>query len=266
MRIDMIMCKKCKKQYQKDLFSVCPYCTGQMNNGNEINLDYDEGKRFTETVDFSGGNTDTDYGGITDTMPLDSTGYGGGSFSPTGPPESHIDTVDNMEDTAPPRYEEEKKDEDRFPNTIPEPFINPTPAPAPTPAPQPQPIFDTVPVGEVIEPVVGWLVAIDGKLKGRDFSIKGASATVGRDSSNKIQITGDDRVSREVNCTIRYDYRKKRYRIVPSTTITNPVRLNDDEIDFPQDLRAYDRIEIGSTTFVFVPLCGQQFGWGEESR
>lgn len=264
MKINMRICQKCHRQYVENAFAECPYCTGQINSDCEMSFVFDDEGRFTHTVDLSGGYTATDNG-IGHTAPpdvyIDFSG-GGGS---TRPSEGYIDTVDNMEKTAPPR--DWQKEEEEIGKTGPAFVVNgqTMPPPEPTPKPQPNP-FITVPVGEVIEPVVGWLVAIDGKLKGKDFSIKGASATIGRGESNKIRITEDNGVSREVNCTIRYDYRRMRYRIVPNTVITNPVRLNDEEIDVPQELRAYDRIEIGNTKFVFVPLCGQQFGWGEERR
>lgn len=267
MKINMRICQKCHRQYVENAFAECPYCTGQINSDCEMSFVFDDEGRFTHTVDLSGGYTATDNG-IGHTAPPNVYGDYGGGFGSTRPPKGYIDTVDNMKPTEPPR-DGQRKEEERFQSTTPNYVLNPTPAPAPTPKPQPQPDpdrFMTVPVGEAIEPVVGWLVAIDGTLKGRDFSIKGSSATIGRGSSNKIQITEDNGVSREVNCTIRYDYRKMKYHIVPNTAVTNLVRLNGEEIVVPQDLRAYDRVGIGNTEFLFVPLCGQQFGWGEERR
>lgn len=264
MKINMRICQKCHRQYLENAFAECPYCTGQMNNDCEMSFVFDDEGRFTHTVDLSGGYTATDNG-IGHTAPPEVYRDYGGGFGSTRPPEGYIDTVDNMKPTEPPRDGQRKEEE--IGKTGPAFVVNGQTMPPPEPTPQPQPNpFITVPVGEVIEPVVGWLVAIDGKLKGKDFSIKGASATVGRDSSNKIQITGDDRVSRDVNCTIMYDYIDRVYNISPNLNITNRVRLNGHEFYAVKELRAFDQLKIGSTTFVFVPLCGQQFGWGEERR
>lgn len=271
MKINMRICQKCHRQYVENAFAECPYCTGQINSDCEMSFVFDDEGRFTHTVDLSGGYTATDNG-IGHTAPPNVYGDYGGGFGSTRPPKGYIDTVDNVEKTAPPR-DWQKKEEERFTSTTPNYVLNPTPAPAPTPKPQPDPNpqpysdpFMTVPVGEAIEPVVGWLVAIDGTLKGKDFSIKGSSATIGRNSDNKIQITEDGSVSRETNCTIMYDYIDRLYHISPNNMTKNRVRLNNHELLEVKELRAFDQLKIGSTTFLFVPLCGQQFGWGEERR
>ena len=39
------------------------------------------------------------------------------------------------------------------------------------------------------------------------------------------------------------------------------VYLNGEEVDSPQTLKGGDKIELGQTTLMFVPLCGGDFSW-----
>ena len=31
----------------------------------------------------------------------------------------------------------------------------------------------------------------------------------------------------------------------------------------PQEIKKYDKIEVGSTVLLFIPLCGEEFSWEE---
>jgi hypothetical protein len=111
-----------------------------------------------------------------------------------------------------------------------------------------------------IDPVVGWLVCTEGGEKGRDYRIHSDNNFIGRDARMDIRITGDDTISRENHAVISYDPRDKVFYFSPGDG-RSIVRLNDKAIFSTAEIKPYDRIEIGRTKLVFLPLCGEMFEW-----
>jgi pSer/pThr/pTyr-binding forkhead associated (FHA) protein len=111
-----------------------------------------------------------------------------------------------------------------------------------------------------IDPVVGWLVCIDGKEKGRDYRIHSDNNFIGRSEKMDICIRGDETISRENHAVISFDSRDKVYYFSPGDG-RSIVRLNDKAIFSTSQLQANDTIEIGKTKLMFIPLCGERFEW-----
>lgn len=111
-----------------------------------------------------------------------------------------------------------------------------------------------------IAPVVGWLVCESGPERGKDYRIVPGRNFIGRGAGMAIRIGGDEAISRENHAVISYNPRKR------SMTLGNGdsaglVYLNGDEILSPVELKAFDRIELGKTTLIFMPFCSPEFGW-----
>ncbi len=113
-----------------------------------------------------------------------------------------------------------------------------------------------------IDPVSGWLVAITGPDKGRDFRITSERNFIGRAESMDIQISGDEAVSRDNHAAVSYSPKSQTFRIYPGDS-KGLVYLNDQEVLTPELLKPYDIIELGQTKLMFVPFCGKNFSWGE---
>ncbi|MCL2663084.1 MAG: FHA domain-containing protein [Oscillospiraceae bacterium] len=111
-----------------------------------------------------------------------------------------------------------------------------------------------------IDPVVGWLISLEGKEKGRDYRIHTDNNYIGRGENMDICIRGDDTISRENHATISYDSRDKVFYFTPGDG-RSIVRLNDKGVFSTAELNAYDILEIGKTKLVFMPLCGDRFEW-----
>lgn len=111
-----------------------------------------------------------------------------------------------------------------------------------------------------IDPVVGWLVCVEGKEKGRDYKIHSDNNYVGRSERMDICIRGDETISRENQAVITYDTNEKKYYFSPGDG-RSIVRVNDKAIFQTVDLKAYDRLVIGKTGLLFIPLCGDNFEW-----
>ncbi|MCM1104969.1 MAG: FHA domain-containing protein [Clostridium sp.] len=111
-----------------------------------------------------------------------------------------------------------------------------------------------------LEPVVGWLVCIEGPDKGKDFRIWAKNNTIGRSEKMDICIKGDTTISRENHARIAYDDKHNNYHLIPAES-TNNIYLNDEPIYIPTKLTAYDLIEFGDSQFLFVPFCNETFTW-----
>ncbi len=114
-----------------------------------------------------------------------------------------------------------------------------------------------------IDPVVGWLVCVSGKEKGRDYRIHTDNNYVGRSEKMDICIRGDETISRENQAIITYDATDKNYYFSPGDG-RSIVRVNDKAIFQTVELKAYDKLVIGKTELVFMPLCGEKFEWEKE--
>lgn len=113
------------------------------------------------------------------------------------------------------------------------------------------------------DPVVGWLVCIDGPDKGRDFRIHPERNNIGRDPGQRgIVISGDKSISGKKHAVISYNPKNHRFNLIPGDG-RGITYINDDELLVPQALAPYDRIEMGNTKLIFVPLCGEHFTWPE---
>jgi hypothetical protein len=113
-----------------------------------------------------------------------------------------------------------------------------------------------------INPVVAWFVCIEGKEKGRDYRILDGNNKIGRSNKMDICILGDDTISREDEAIVTYAAAVKKYYFVAGTG-GNDVYVNDEPLLLSQsrELAAYDRIRLGKTTLLFIPLCGERFQW-----
>jgi hypothetical protein len=80
-----------------------------------------------------------------------------------------------------------------------------------------------------------------------------------------VQITGDDTVSRENHAFLVFEPRKRSFSIRPGDG-RGLVYLNGDEVVHAADIKAHDRIELGETQLMFVPLCGESFNWDQEKQ
>lgn len=110
------------------------------------------------------------------------------------------------------------------------------------------------------DPVVGYLIIADGPQRGADFRLHVGRNFIGRSTDMDISLSDDETVFREGHAVISYDERSNHFRIFPGTS-RGLAYLNGKEVDAATELAAYDLIEVGHTTLVFLPLCGERFMW-----
>lgn len=122
----------------------------------------------------------------------------------------------------------------------------------------------TTSTGE-FDPVVGWLVCIEGPQYGKDYKIKAGKNFIGRADNMHIQIIGDNAISRINHAAISYDRKNRTAYLLPGDS-SGLAYHNNEAVYTPVELQAFSIIEMGNSKFIFIPLCGEHFEWenGEE--
>ena len=118
---------------------------------------------------------------------------------------------------------------------------------------------------EDIKPVCGWIVCVSGPRQGKDYKIVSGKNFIGRADDMNIQILGDNGISRRNHAVIVFDPKKKETVLLPGDS-NGLVYLNENAVYVPTPLNPYDKVEMGNSVFVFVPFCGNNFMWGNESE
>ena len=114
----------------------------------------------------------------------------------------------------------------------------------------------------VIKHVVGWLVAIEGPYRGKSFELHVGYNTIGRREGD-IKLEKDYTVAGRDCCRIVYDEEDNRF-IFFSGMSDNYPRVNGEK-KYPgerADLKPYDTIKIGESSFHFIPYCSENIKWG----
>ncbi|MCI8599589.1 MAG: FHA domain-containing protein [Lachnospiraceae bacterium] len=116
---------------------------------------------------------------------------------------------------------------------------------------------------EGVEPVVGWMIGLTGKNKGKEYRIHSDNNFVGRSEKMDICIKNDDTISRENQAILTYDSAEKMFYLSPGSG-RSIVKVNGKAVFQTTELAGFDRILLGKTEFVFLPLCGENFTWEDE--
>ncbi len=112
-----------------------------------------------------------------------------------------------------------------------------------------------------IEPVVGWLVCIEGPMKGQDFRLHDGYNYIGRESGD-IVIQGDSTISRQKHAIVSFYSKRGNFYVGPGDG-RNIIELNDEPVMSPVVLESYDVITLGNTKLLLIAMCGKRFSWTE---
>lgn len=113
-----------------------------------------------------------------------------------------------------------------------------------------------------LNPVVGWLVCVQGKEIGKDYRLFGQINTIGRGDSMDVCIKGDNTISNKNHARLSYSEKNNRFHLIPAES-KNIILVNGEEVFSPTILNAYDVIDFGKSQFIFVPFCSENFKWNK---
>lgn len=115
------------------------------------------------------------------------------------------------------------------------------------------------------DPVVGWLIIINGKGKTNVLTLGYGMNSIGRSPNERISINfGDEEISRTQHAIITYDPRGRKFYVQHGGG-KNLTYLADQPLLVPMELKGGEEILIGQTTLRFVPLCGEDFDWQQNT-
>jgi hypothetical protein len=111
------------------------------------------------------------------------------------------------------------------------------------------------------DPVVGWLVVVEGPGRGKAVNIHAGMNSLGRNANQRISVNfGDASISGEAAAFITFEPKRCTFHINHGGK-ANIVYLNEEAVLTPMPLVAGNIVTIGETKLRFVPLCGADFNW-----
>ncbi len=111
-----------------------------------------------------------------------------------------------------------------------------------------------------LDPAVGFAICTEGPHKGEDFKLRAGRNFIGRSSQMDVALPDDDTVSRENHALISYDTKNNAFLLIAGHG-RGLTYCNKAQVEATLELNAYDVIEVGSSTLIFLPFCGERFQW-----
>lgn len=109
------------------------------------------------------------------------------------------------------------------------------------------------------DPVVGWLVCIGGKERGRDYRLHAGRNFLGRDAANGIAVVEDETVNRQNQCSIVFEPVRGEFILLAGQS--GDILVNGNPVRESVLLTGEEELQIGSGTYVFIPFCREGRRW-----
>ena len=241
MEIKMCTCPN-GHYFNADIYARCPECGAAPVEGGQSY----GGGAFPKTTDPSQAGGSYGGGAFPKTMdPREAAGgsYGGGSFPKTMDPREASGSYGGGE----------------FPKTTPPGSDRKASGGPATPFSVPTQAAVDLRHGVGTEPVVGWLVCIEGPMRGMDFRIHDGYNFIGREEGD-VHIYGDNAISRQKHAVVAFYSKRNSYHVGPADG-RNIIELNDEPVFNHVQMENYDVITVGNTKLMLVGMCGDRFNW-----
>lgn len=115
------------------------------------------------------------------------------------------------------------------------------------------------------DPVVGWLVVVDGPGAGSSLRLGSGQNSLGRGQEARVKLDfGDSQISRSTHAVVAYDPKGNRFYVQQGTG-TNLTYLNGEPVLAPTPLPSGSELVLGETTLRFVAFCDNDFNWTDRN-
>lgn len=115
------------------------------------------------------------------------------------------------------------------------------------------------------DPVVGWVVVVDGPGRGTSLPLGYGMNSIGRSKGERICLDfGDEQISRSRHAVITYDPRGRKYFVQHGGGRNLTYLGGDQPVLTPVELKGGEEIVLGETKLRFVPFCGESFDWQDQ--
>lgn len=116
------------------------------------------------------------------------------------------------------------------------------------------------------DPVVGWLVVVDGPGRGVSVRLGNGQNSIGRGETSRVRLNfGDRKISRNDHAVLTYDPRGNQFYIQQGKGV-NLVYLDESPVLVSTPLPPGSRIILGDTTLRFVAFCDDEFRWSDQEE
>lgn len=105
---------------------------------------------------------------------------------------------------------------------------------------------------------VGWLVCMNGPMKGKSYPFYAGRCFAGRSTDMDIVLSDDLKITRVKHFSLVYDPKSIAYYVVPGFGQTY---LNGESVSEAISLKEGDRITAGDSEYCFVPFCKEGRVW-----
>lgn len=109
------------------------------------------------------------------------------------------------------------------------------------------------------DPVVGWLVCVQGREKGRDYRLHAGRNFMGRALQMDICLPDDESMTRENHCSIVFEPNRRTFLLARG--LGDGVSVDGQRLADTYVLQGGETICLGTSAFVFVPFCGKERSW-----
>lgn len=111
-----------------------------------------------------------------------------------------------------------------------------------------------------VNPVAGWIVCVNGLLKGKFYTFYSGKNFIGRSRAMDVAIINDESIETEKHCCITYDPKGIKFFI---TAVNGAVQVNGEAVTGSVQIHNNDLIKLGQTEFRFVQYCNEERNWNE---
>ena len=108
--------------------------------------------------------------------------------------------------------------------------------------------------------VCAWLVCVAGINKGRSYVIHSGKNFIGGGDDMDIQILGDNIIELYRHAIIAYDTTQNTATLLPGES-RGIVYVNRAAVYDPTEIEDFAVIEVGGSSFAYVPFCSSEFAW-----
>jgi len=113
------------------------------------------------------------------------------------------------------------------------------------------------------DPVVGWLVIVEGPGMGTSLRLGMGQNSIGRGDDVRVRINfGDSHISRASHAVVTYDPKGNQFYVHQGFG-TNLTYVEDNPVLSPTVLMPGAKITMGETTLRFVAFCDDTFTWAD---
>jgi hypothetical protein len=109
-------------------------------------------------------------------------------------------------------------------------------------------------------PIVGYLICIEGMHKGKSFDVKEGRNFIGRSMAMDISLSGNSKIQRERHAIVTFDPRSKTCFFQPEES-RDILYINDEPVFGPSKINHEDIIFMADEKFIFFKLTCDKIDW-----